>query len=228
MKSFLIRLFYLLAILDRPIIGADASAWTTDPDASVVEVRVHFLERLEQLSQAATIEAIYALDRRIEGTPEANRTSPRWKALRNVKAEFWLRGIAALDKIVDPHFDPNDRPLLTVRLPLDPNSAILIGPDGAFKDPQEQAKYEKAVRKNQEKGRYYEVQAGLRQMRESWTQKIGSYVKKEFDGENRDDIVTMVTLVNTHIKDESTKSRIAQVLPPAINSAITAKTGKQQ
>lgn len=84
---------------------------------------------------------------------------------RQETTKTWLSIVAAIDRQLDPHFDPNDVPAANI---IPPKSGRVQLPSGvdpqAIPDPAVRAEYEAALEKNKEKAEQYLVQTRLRRM----------------------------------------------------------------
>jgi hypothetical protein len=101
------------------------------------------------------------------------------EAVRKDCLYLWLRILDVIDHLLDPKFDPNDVPELTVQPP--PNSDGTAYPAGAdpslIKDPQARARYEKAIEANRVKARNRRLQFGLRRLNQSVPERAESFIR---------------------------------------------------
>ncbi len=85
--------------------------------------------------------------------------------LRHRTVKLWLGILAAIDRSLDPKFDPNDLPEESITPP--PSGAIeypsAIDPS-AIRDPVVRAQYEKALKENSQKAEHYRLQTKLRRL----------------------------------------------------------------
>lgn len=89
--------------------------------------------------------------------------------LRKEILHLWLHLIALLDRFLDPHFDPDDVPMRTVKPP--PTSEGIKYRPGTspskIKDPTVRDAYEEAIAANNAKIAHYNLQIDLRRLEES-------------------------------------------------------------
>jgi hypothetical protein len=95
----------------------------------------------------------------------AEREGLKRLTLRRQTLQLWLEILAAIDKNLDPAFDPNDRPSVSVEPPPGPAGQYPPGVDPSLiADPAARKQYEEAIRKNDDKAARYRVQARLRRV----------------------------------------------------------------
>lgn len=94
----------------------------------------------------------------------------------------WLGLLRLLDESIDPDFDPDDMPGLTVDPPRSADGVAHrpgVAP-ARIKDPDARARYEAAIEANQEKARYYAAQTDLRRLDERMTSRIEAFIKRAY------------------------------------------------
>jgi hypothetical protein len=111
----------------------------------------------ERLQEAANLLIGVDLSQEAAGTKRLT--------LRRETLQLWLAILATIDKNLDPAFDANDRPLVSVSPPPGPAGQYPPGVDPSLiADPNARKQYEDAIRKNSDKASRYRVQAKLRRV----------------------------------------------------------------
>jgi hypothetical protein len=128
--------------------------------------------RLTDLESA--IDAITAVD--LLRTPSINRAEARKEVTR-----LWLAALQDLDALLDPKFDPEDRPVTKVAPPKVNGVQYPPGVDPkVITDPQARAEYEAAIKANLEKIDRGKQQIQLRNMDEEASESLDRYLKRYY------------------------------------------------
>ena len=102
-------------------------------------------------------------------------------ALRQETLQLWLRLLAAIDKNLDPRFDPNDRPRVSVTPPPSGGAQYPPGADpSVIKDPQARKQYEAAIKQNRDKAANYRLQTKLRRLDEKLTPQVERFIRLSY------------------------------------------------
>jgi hypothetical protein len=107
--------------------------------------------------------------------------------LRREALETWLALVAAIDKNLDPSFNPQDVPSVKISPPVS---------GGA--DPQSRQQYEQATQQNREKAQRYMLQTKLRRLDEMVTPRVERYVRLSYTtvpGDQREVAETVKKLI---------------------------------
>jgi hypothetical protein len=106
-----------------------------------------------------------------------------WDApARKQASEHWLRFLAALDRYIDPHWDPEKKPVQGISSPPAKDIAYATGevdPE-TIEDPEERVQYVQALKASKEYARWYEVQFQLRRIEESAMLFLGHLLANKF------------------------------------------------
>jgi hypothetical protein len=146
----------------------------------------------EELEQSRRSIAAYAkahdvdeLERALEALTEAepDETDP---AARNKVLEGWLGLIAAINRDLDPSFDPEDRPLSAVSPPAENGMRMPPGVDPELiKDPQKRREYEAAIAANEAKTARYATQRSLFQVNRSAVAAARTFIRGRYAPEEQ-------------------------------------------
>jgi hypothetical protein len=102
-------------------------------------------------------------------------------ALRRETLHLWLSLLAAIDKNLDPAFNPDDVPAVSVEPPPSGGAQYPPGVDPAvITDPQARQRYEAAIRKNREKAENYNLQTKLRRLDERLMPRAERFVRLSY------------------------------------------------
>jgi len=102
-------------------------------------------------------------------------------ALRRETLELWLKLLAAIDKNLDPRFDPNDQPRVSVSPPPSGGGQFPPGVSpSAIKDPQARRQYEAAIKQNKDKAVNYRLQTKLRRLDQKLTPQAERFIRLSF------------------------------------------------
>lgn len=136
--------------------------------------------------------------------------------LRADSLYLWLRLIGLLDSSLDPNFDPDDVPEMTVQPP--PTSKGVVYPPGAdpalIDDPKARAEYKKAVADNRAKAIRYELQTDLHRLEERVTPRAETFIRN-FYTPAQGDQKELKTAVDKNIKDHKRKADLLKLLTPS-------------
>ncbi len=102
-------------------------------------------------------------------------------ALRGETLQAWLTLLAAIDKNLDPRFDPNDRPGVNVSPP--PSGGVQYPPGvdpSKIQDPQARQQYETAIKQNRAKAVNYRLQTKLRRLDERLTPNVERFIRLSY------------------------------------------------
>lgn len=148
--------------------------------ANQIKVAARAMERFQKTKNVDYIErAVQALE---------SADPPGSQPKRRELTEGWLHVLAAIDQESDPHFDPDDLPLGSVKPPS--RGGIGSYPSGidpkAIADPALRAEYEKALAKNQEKAEKYSYQRGLRLADSQATPDFEKVIHRDYTSSNAD------------------------------------------
>lgn len=111
-------------------------------------------------------------------------------ALRREALQLWLKLLAGIDKNLDPRFDPNDRPMVSVEPP--PTGGVQYPPGvdpSVIADPPARQQYEAAIKQNRDKAANYRLQTKLRRLDEKLTPKVERFIRLSYTtvpGEQRE------------------------------------------
>ncbi len=126
---------------------------------------------------------------RIGATIERLRPAPRtnvaaWTHQRRLKLELWLKAID-IDRSIDPTFDPRDVPASNIAPPFETGLDSGVAPS-EIKDPKLREQYEKAIKDNDDKSDWYNLQHDLRQLAARWSLVVPIYVRSEYTSKPED------------------------------------------
>ena len=111
-------------------------------------------------------------------------------ALRRETLQLWLTLLAAIDKNLDPRFDPNDQPRVSVSPPPSGGGQFPPGVDpSAIKDAQARRQYEAAIKQNKDKAVNYRLQTKLRRLDQKLTPQAERFIRLSYTtvpGDQRD------------------------------------------
>ena len=154
----------------------------------------------EKLQGAADLLAEVDLSKEAEGLKRL--------ALRRETLQVWLTLLAGIDKNLDPRFNPNDRPMVSVTPPPSGGGQFPPGVDpSAIADPQARQQYEAATKQNKDKAVNYRVQTKLRRLDEKLTPKVERFIRLSYTtvpGDQRE--------LNETVKKTIANSQRAQAL----------------
>jgi hypothetical protein len=149
----------------------DTSGWddSDQPSGIIPTSHVQMKQALNLLTKFETNKSIDQLQCAMRAMelvwyPDIDRSTDPITARRQ-QAKMWLQLLAAIDQNLDPQFDSNDVPAVSL---IPPPSGLLQLPSGAdlkdIKDPVAHAQYEAALKQNEEKTARYNFQSGLRRI----------------------------------------------------------------
>jgi hypothetical protein len=128
---------------------------------------------------------------------------------------MWLSLVAALDRHLDPKFNPNDLPELKVQPP--PTSKGVMYPPGVdpavIDDPKARAEYEKALAARQPKADQYRLQIRLRRLNEDIPQRAVAFIRKNYSSGSPDQEVVR-TAIDKIIRNPERKAELLKSLQP--------------
>jgi hypothetical protein len=157
--------------LDKVIHGKHMSEITARAAAQLAE----FEEKKEplRLQEAADL---------LEGIDLAKEADAMKRlVLRRETLETWLALVALIDKNLDPNFNPQDVPSVSVIPPRVGNVAYPPGADPKLiGDPQARQQYEAALKKNKEHAEQYRIQTWLRRFDQSLSPKVERFVRMSY------------------------------------------------
>lgn len=123
-------------------------------------------------SLVAAADSLQGIDLAVE------RDTAQRLALRKDALRTWLTLLAAIDRHLDPRFDPADVP--EVKL-IPPRSGDVALPAGAspdrIADPQARQAYEAAIKRNDAKAAYYDLQTKLRRLNDRATRESERFLE---------------------------------------------------
>lgn len=168
--------------------------------ANQIKVADRALERFRKSKQPDHLDrAIQALE---TGDP------PAAPAQRGELAQEWLRVFEVIDRESDPHFDPDDKPLLN--LPLPPGVTGVSGMDPkSIADPAARAAYEKAIAANRAKAVKYNYQNRLRMAETRATEDFEGVLTRDYTLSN-DDQAEIKSLIDSAAISSARKRALLQ------------------
>jgi hypothetical protein len=136
----------------------------------------------------------------LEATDLAKETDAMKRlVLRRETLETWLALVALIDKNLDPNFNPQDMPSVSVIPPRSGNVALPPGADPkAISDPQARQQYEAALKKNKEHAEQYRIQTWLKRFNESMSPKVERFIRMSYTtvpGDQREVTETVKKLI---------------------------------
>jgi hypothetical protein len=145
-------------------------------------------------------------------------TPPGDPAARRQAIARRLRFLAALDRYLDPRFDPADKPV--VGAPPPPGYSGVVYPSGevdpaAIADPAARAEYERARRQSQAYARWYDVQDQLRRIDERATHFLELLLRERYTDAPADRAEFEALLAASPL-DETRRETVRALLPPAL------------
>lgn len=104
-------------------------------------------------------------------------------AARMMAVSRWLRFFAALDRYIDPHWDPNALPVKSATLPAEHG---VVYPSGevdpsTIPDAAERARYERELEANKRYARHYTAQLALRRIDERAMGTLGRLLTEKYN-----------------------------------------------
>ncbi len=102
-------------------------------------------------------------------------------ALRGDTLQAWLTLLAEIDKNLDPRFDPNDQPRVSVSPP--PSGGVQYPPGvdpSTIQDPQARQQYEAAIKQNKAKAVNYRLQTKLRRLDDKLMPKVERFIRLSY------------------------------------------------
>ncbi len=134
--------------------------------------------------------------------------------LRRETLETWLALVAILDQNLDPRFNPEVKPSVSVMPPRVGNVAYPPGVDPKqITDPQARQQYEAELKKNKEYAETYRVQTWLKRFDESMPPKVEKFIRMSYTtvpGDQREVSETVRKL----IKNPQRASKLTQAAAP--------------
>jgi hypothetical protein len=102
-------------------------------------------------------------------------------ALRRETLQAWLAVLASIDQNLDPHFNPNDAPSVSVTPPPSGGAQLPPGADPSkIADPKARQQYEAAIKANKEKAERHRLQTLLRRLDEKLTPKVERFIRLSY------------------------------------------------
>lgn len=170
----------------------------------------------------------HALTKQFEDNPDPEFLKQAYQALENVllleeddpdmrrqlrtdSLLLWLGLIALLDEHLDPDFNPDDVPQLSVQPP--PTKEGMIYPPGAdpalIDDPKARADYKQAINENQAKTNHYTFQVKLQRLDERITPRAKNFIRNFYTPAAADQ-EELNKAVNDVIKNAQRKSSVLE------------------
>jgi hypothetical protein len=157
--------------LDKVINGKHMSETTARAAAKLAE--------FEQKKEPLCLQEAADLLEGIDLAKEAD--AMKRLVLRRETLETWLALVALIDKNLDPNFNAQDLPSVSVAPPLVGNTAYPPGVDPkAVSNPQARQQYEAALKKNKEHAEQYRIQTWLKRFDESMSPKVERFVRMSY------------------------------------------------
>jgi len=157
--------------LDRVLNGKHMSENTARAAAQLAE----FEQKKEPLCLQAASDLLEGVD--LAKEPDAMKRL----GLRRETLQLWLALLALIDQHLEPNFNPEDRPSVSV---IPPRSGKVAYPPGidpqAIPDPQARQQYEAAIKKNQQHAVAYRLQTLLRRLDQSVSPKVERFIRMSY------------------------------------------------
>lgn len=138
-----------------------------------------------------------------EPNPETRRQ------LRKNCLATWLHMLQIVDRLVDPHFNPDDVPENLVQPP--PTTGGVVYPPGAdpalIADPAARAEYEKRIAANNKKIEGYRLQLQLSRLKERIQLAAVAFIRRSYTA-SADDQKELKTLVDEMIQNPARKEAL--------------------
>lgn len=143
------------------------------------------------------------------------------KKLRSESLDLWLTLLQILDKNLDPNFNPEDVPSMSVVPPASGGVAYPAGADPSLiSDPEARAEYEKAVAENRKKAINHRLQVQLRRVNERITPRAENFIRNSFS-DSPEDQKELRTAIEEKIEKPNRKADLLKILessqPPLDN-----------
>jgi hypothetical protein len=175
--------------LDKVINGKHMSETTARAAAQLAE----FEQKKEPLCLQTAADLLQGIDLAKE------KDAMKRLALRRETLETWLALLALIDQNLDPNFNPQDLPSTGVSPPRVGNVSYPPGVDpSVIADPQARARYEEALKRNQEHAENYRIQTWLMRFNESMSPKAERFVRMSYTtvpGDQREVAETVKKLI---------------------------------
>jgi hypothetical protein len=162
--------------------------------------------RLAALTDSSDADALVQVGNEIDALSIGRKEDPRWNEWRRKKLDLWLKALDKMDRITDPHFDPNNAPSRNVAPPGVMGLRAGVSPD-SIKDPNLRLEYERAIKQNAEKVTRYRLQYTIRRVEKDWGSKLKAYVDNHYTTEAKD-LEELNTLIERNISNDSRKAQM--------------------
>lgn len=150
---------------------------------------------------------------RIRAFAPADETGAQSLAVwRREKLQLWLIAISGVNAKLDPAFDPEIRPSLSVIATRNDGSALGsgIGAD-AIGEEDARSDYEKRIGDNAKRLAVYAYQNGLRRLSDEWIRSLRAYVVTHYSTSDEDD-AEIRELLETRVPGSGMRQKLRAVL----------------
>jgi hypothetical protein len=160
--------------------GAGSDGERTLKRKHMSETTARAAAQLAEFEQKKNPQSLQAAADLLEGVDlDKEPDATKRLTLRRETLETWLKLIALIDKNLDPGFDPDDVPSVSVTPP--PSAAGVAYPSGIapadIPDPEVRRQYEGMRKQNQDKAQRYNLQDKLRRLDKKLTPKSERFVR---------------------------------------------------
>jgi hypothetical protein len=146
------------------------------------EITAQAAAKIAEFEEKKETESLQAASDLLQEVDLAKEPDPMKRLLlRRETLEAWLTLVAAIDKNLDPSFNPQDVPSLNVIPSVTGGVAYPPGAEPSLiSDPQARQQSEQAIQKNREKAQRYMLQTKLRRLDQKLTPKVESFVRMSY------------------------------------------------
>lgn len=178
----------------------------TDNQKYLKEAETHVAE-FEATLEAERLREAYMVLSNVVVVQEPNPETRR--QLRKNCLATWLHMLQIVDRLVDPHFNPDDVPENLVQPP--PTTGGVVYPPGAdpalIADPAARAEYEKRIAANNKKIEGYRLQLQLSRLKERIQLAAVAFIRRSYTA-SADDQKELKTLVDEMIQNPARKEAL--------------------
>jgi len=165
----------------------------------MIETRQKVIKLLEMFSVTEEFETISKAYRHVDNMQIGEAVSLADKNyFRNEKLRHYLMILNELDTKIEPNFNFDDVPMLTVSPP--PESGLPAGVDPeSITDPVMKKEFEKNIGANRKKSEKYLLQKKLHKFNRTVTEQVELYIKDSFSNQGKD-VIELNQLIDDNVK----------------------------
>lgn len=207
-RQFALMATCISVLMALPILGRTAEKEKLMTNTNQYE---RISARLAAVTNSLETDVLKVVGKELERLAEEEDVrSGTTKEHRKNVLRTWLEGLAVIDRLLDPNFDPENVPQINVMPPLGTGLSSGASPD-AIRDPTLRREYKRAIELNAQKSEHYHGQKALRDLDEKWSLKVQSYVQRNFT-QKKDDIEEIQSLIDTCVTTKSRKKQLKKAL----------------